>query len=51
MGSDGGIENNLAVPLERGQRADLVGAHQARIADDVGGKDCRKLAVDARHRP
>ena len=48
VSGDGRIENNFAVPLQSRQGAGLVGSHQARIADHVGGEDCRKLAVDAR---
>ena len=36
VGGDGGVEKGLAVSLQGGERAGLVGAHHARIADDVG---------------
>jgi hypothetical protein len=44
---DCGVEDGFPVPFESGQRARLVGCHQARIADYVGGKDCRQSTVDA----
>ena len=47
VGGDRGIEDRFAVPLQRGERAGLVGAHHARIADHVGGEDRRELTVDA----
>jgi len=47
MGGDRRVENGLPVLLEGGQRARLVGPHQARIADHVGRKYGRELTVDA----
>jgi hypothetical protein len=47
MGGDGGVENDLAVPFQGAERAGLVGAHQAGIADHVGSENCRKFTVDA----
>ena len=47
VGGDGWVEDGLSVPLQSGQRARLVGSHQARIADHIGREDCRQFAVDA----
>ena len=46
VGGDGGIDGVLAHGLERAQRADFVGAHQAAVADDVRGQNRRKFALD-----
>ena len=43
---DGGIEGLAPDLPERGERAGLVGAHHAAIADDVGGKDGGEPARD-----
>ena len=42
-----GVEHGLPVLFQRGERAFLVGAHQARITDHVGGEDRREFAIDA----
>ena len=47
MGGDGRVEHGFAVPLQRIERAGLVGAHQPRIADHVGRQNGGKLTVDA----
>ena len=47
VGDDGWVEDGLSVPLQSGQRARLVGSHQARIADHIGREDCRQFTVDA----
>jgi hypothetical protein len=47
MGDDCRVENGFPMPFQSGQRACLVGCHQARIADYVGGEDCRQSTVDA----
>jgi hypothetical protein len=47
MGGDCRVEDGFPVPLQSSQRAGLVGSHQPRIADYVGGKDCRQPTVDA----
>ena len=45
---DGGVENCLAVTLQRRQRAGLVGRHHARIGDDIGRQNRGKPADIAR---
>ena len=40
MDGDRRIKDNLVVPLERSQCADLVCPHQTRIANHIGSKDC-----------
>ena len=47
VGSDGGIEDDFTVSLQSGQRAGLVGAHHARIADDICRQDGRQPACRA----
>ena len=47
MGGDGWVEDGFAMPLQRSERASLVGAHQPRITDYVGCQNGRKLTVDA----
>jgi hypothetical protein len=44
VGSNGGIDQFGAMALERGQRPDFVAAHQAAVADNVGGHDRAKSA-------
>ena len=34
------LDDFAAAMVERGQRADLIGPHQAAVADHVGGHDC-----------
>jgi hypothetical protein len=41
MGGDCRVEDGFPVPFQSGQRARLVGPHQAGIADHVGREDCR----------
>jgi hypothetical protein len=45
MRSDLGLEQLAAVPLEFGQCRDLIGPHQAAVADGIGGKDRGQLAA------
>jgi len=47
VSGNGRVENDLAVPLQGGERAGLVGSHQAGIADHISSKDRRKLTVNA----
>src|ERR1700733_2398460 len=47
MGGDGGVEDDLAVPFQGAERAGLIGAHEAGIADHVGSENRRELTVDA----
>src|SRR5262249_53056837 len=41
--------NDLAIRRERAQRTDLVDAHQAAVAFDIGGEDRGELAFDLGH--
>ena len=45
---DSRVEDGLSVPLQSGQRARLVGPHQARIADHVSSEDGGKPPFDTR---
>src|ERR1700691_4756328 len=47
MGGNGGVEDNLAMPFQGAERAGLVCAHEAGIADHVGSENRRELTVDA----
>jgi hypothetical protein len=47
MGGNGGVEDNFAMPFQSAERAGLVGAHEAGIADYVGSENRRELTVDA----
>ena len=47
VGGDRRIEDRLAVALQRGERAGLVGPHHAGIADHVGRENGRKPPVGA----
>ena len=47
MGGDGRVEDDLAMPFQGAERAGLVGAHEAGIADHVGSENRRELTVDA----
>ena len=40
-----GLDQLLAVALERGQRPRLVVPHEAAVANHVGSQDCSKLAT------
>ena len=51
MIGDGRIDQLGAVILETRQRADLIGPHQAAVADHVGGQDRGKSAFQVREYP
>jgi hypothetical protein len=53
VGGDQRVDQRFAVRIEGAQGADLIGAHQARVAGYVGNKNRRQPAFDARllHRP
>jgi hypothetical protein len=38
---DGGVDTLAPVRLQRGQRADLVSAHEPAVTGDIGRQDCR----------
>ncbi|WP_246775124.1 hypothetical protein [Bradyrhizobium diazoefficiens] len=42
---DSWIDQLPSVRLERSQRADLVGSHQAAVADHIRSQHCRKPAL------
>src|SRR5216684_4512366 len=46
MRGDLGLNEFPAARLEAGERALLVRAHQARVAYDIGSKDCGESALD-----
>ena len=46
MGGNGGVENDLTVPLQGTEGAGLIGSHQPGIANDIGRKNRPKLTVD-----
>ena len=43
---DLGVDQLLAMRIQRGKRGGLVGAHQAAVADHVGGQDSGEQAVE-----
>jgi hypothetical protein len=47
MGGDCRVEDSFPVPFQSGQRARLVGSHQARITDYVGREYCRQSTIYA----